>query len=120
VTVLTVATILLAVIAAGAVWFVRQATVQILEARGEIRAFRDEIAEARSELGALHGVASEARGEVGVLYKQTKDLNRKAQRTEATAVRILDRAYKYQERIDVLMLDPKVQAALNRHNREVT
>lgn len=55
------------------------------------------------------------RRDVASLRKQTKQMLTNAQRTEATAKRILDRAYRYQEQIDVLMLDPKVQAALNRH-----
>lgn len=55
------------------------------------------------------------RRDVAALRKQTKQMLTNAQRTEATAKRILDRAFKYQEKIDVLMLDPKVQHALNRH-----
>jgi cell division protein FtsB len=53
------------------------------------------------------------------LYKQTKQILKQVQRTDAVNQRMTDRVYKYQEKIDILMLDPKVQAALNRHNREV-
>jgi hypothetical protein len=54
------------------------------------------------------------------LYKQTKQILKQVQRTDVVNQRITDRVYKYQEKIDILMLDPKVQAALNRHNREVS
>jgi hypothetical protein len=59
------------------------------------------------------------RREQTALYKQSKQMLKSMQQTEATAKRVLDRAYRYQEKLDVLLLDPKVQAALNRHNGEV-
>jgi hypothetical protein len=50
-----------------------------------------------------------------VFDKQTKALLRKIAKTEGTANRILGRTYEFQRQVDVLLMDPKVQAALNRH-----
>lgn len=51
------------------------------------------------------------------LDKQARGMLAKMERTEATASQILDRMYRHQKQIDVLMADPKVQAVLNRHDR---
>jgi hypothetical protein len=52
------------------------------------------------------------------LRKQTKQILSDAQRTNATAKRILDRTYAFQKQVDVVLMDPKVQAALNRHEEK--
>jgi hypothetical protein len=49
------------------------------------------------------------------LDRQAKQILRNGQRTQATADRILDKTYRFQSQVDVLLMDPKIQKALNRH-----
>ena len=84
---MTVATVLLVLLAGVATFFVAKASLAIVQMKREAQVAR----------------------------RHAKAVLREGQRLNATSQRILDRAYRYQEKLDVLMLDPKVQAALNRH-----
>lgn len=60
----------------------------------------------------------EARKEVTVLRKHAKEVLRDVQRTQKQAQRILERQYEFARKADALLMDPKVQAALSKGQRE--
>lgn len=88
--------IALIVIGAAATWYLGRASTAIVQ---------------------LH---REQRAQHVALAKQTKQLLRNIARTQATADRILNRTYRFQSQVEVLLMDPKIQKALNRHDRGVS
>jgi hypothetical protein len=66
---------------------------------------------------AAHAIVAIHR-QTTALYKQTKQILTNTQRTNASAKRILERQYEFAKKQDTVFEDPKVQAALNRHEEK--
>jgi hypothetical protein len=94
VTVLTVATCLLVVIAAVAAYYVARGTVAIVQIHRQVR------------------------DQQTLIYKHMKGVLRDTQKLNGTAHRILDRQYEFARQAELVLMDPKVQAALNKSQRE--
>lgn len=58
------------------------------------------------------------RSEITALRKQGKDVFKQAQRTERTALRIIDKVYGTNQELIEMMQDPAVQRALRKEGRQ--
>ena len=92
-TVLTAATVLLAVLAAVATYFVARASMAIVDLRHDIH------------------------NELVLLHKQSKAVLKQAMRTERTSNRIMDKLYHQHQDIEEMLTDPSVQRALRKEGR---
>lgn len=93
-TVLEVATGLLAVIAAVAAFYIARGTIAIVQIHRQVR------------------------DQQTLIYKHMKSVLRDTQKLNGTAHRILDRQYEFARQAETVLMDPKVQAALNKGQRE--